>query len=48
MEAQVMQSFGLTQAEFQAGLMAHQADPSLHQVIQEMQVRSNPDQVGLS
>jgi hypothetical protein len=38
MEAQVLQSYGLTQSDFQAGIMAHQADPSLHEVIQDMQV----------
>lgn len=38
MEAQVLQAFGLSQADFQAGIMTHQENPKLHEVIQDMQV----------
>jgi hypothetical protein len=40
MEAQVLQSYGMTQAQFQAGIMAHQSDATLLQVIQDMQVKN--------
>jgi hypothetical protein len=46
MEAQVLQAYGLSQEDFQKGIMSHQADPSLHEAIQSMQVREEKSFLG--